>query len=84
MCAARSPVVQPAHGSFPELLQLAGGGTLVPPGDAQALARAMHELLTDPQRRRQLGEAGRQGVRAGFTDEHMARNMLKVYEGVMG
>ena len=77
------PVVQPAHGSFPELLQLTGGGTLVPPNDARALADAMHDLLTNPQRRRQLGDAGRQAIRAGFTDEHMARNMLKVYEGVV-
>ena len=77
------PVVQPAHGSFPEILQLSGGGTLVPPDDAPALAGAMHELLTDPRKRTQLGDAGRQGVRAGFTDEVMAQNMLKVYEKVM-
>jgi len=30
-------VVQPAHGSFPELIRETGGGLLVPPGDAQAL-----------------------------------------------
>jgi glycosyltransferase involved in cell wall biosynthesis len=77
------PVVQPAHGAFPEILQLAGGGTLVPPDNAQALAQAMHDLLTNPSRRKQLGDAGRQGVRAAFTDEHMARNMLKVYEAVL-
>lgn len=77
------PVVQPAHGAFPELLQLSAGGALVQPDDAQALARAMYELLTDPNRRKQLGDAGRQGVRDGFTDEHMARNMLKVYERVL-
>jgi glycosyltransferase involved in cell wall biosynthesis len=77
------PVVQPAHGAFPEILQLSSGGTLVPPDDAQALAQAMHDLLTNPARRRQLGDAGRAAVRAGFTDEHMARNMLKVYEQVL-
>ena len=77
------PVVQPAHGAFPEILQLAGGGTLVPPDNAEALARAMYDLLTNPKRRKQLGDVGRQGVRAGFTDEHMARNMLKVYEAVL-
>jgi glycosyltransferase involved in cell wall biosynthesis len=77
------PVVQPAHGSFPELLQLTGGGTLVPPNDPAASAQAMHNLLTNPQQRRQVGDAGRQAIRAGFTDEHMARNMLKVYEGVV-
>jgi glycosyltransferase involved in cell wall biosynthesis len=77
------PVVQPAHGSFPELLQLTSGGTLVPPGDPAALAQGMYDLLRDPRRRQQVGEAGRQAVRAGFTEEHMARNMLKVYESVV-
>ena len=77
------PVVQPAHGSFPEILRLTNGGVLVPPDDAPALARAMHELLTDAPRRRQLGDSGRQAIRAAFTDEVMARNMLKVYESVM-
>ena len=76
------PVVQPAHGSFPEILQQTNGGTLVPPGNPQALAQAMHDLLSDPERRRRLGDAGRQAIRAGFTDEVMARNMLKVYESV--
>ena len=45
-----------------------------------ALARGMHELLTDPGRRMVLGNAGRQGVREGFTDEVMARHMMRVYE----
>jgi glycosyltransferase involved in cell wall biosynthesis len=76
------PVVQPAHGAFPEVLQLTNGGTLVPPDDAAALARAMHELLTNPARRKQLGDSGRAAVRAGFTDDFMAGNMVKVYEGV--
>ena len=43
----------------------------------------MHDLLTNPTRRRQLGDAGRQVVREHFTDEHMAREMLRVYEGVL-
>jgi glycosyltransferase involved in cell wall biosynthesis len=77
------PVVQPAHGSFPEILQLTGGGTLVPPDDPAALARGMHVLLADPGRRLLLGNAGKQGVREGFTDEVMARHMLTVFERVV-
>ena len=77
------PVVQPAHGSFPELLQLTSGGTLVPPDDPAALADGMHALLRDERKRRQLGDAGRQAVRQALTEEHMARNMVKVYESVL-
>ena len=77
------PVVQPAHGSFPELIALTGGGVLTPPGDAQALAASLAGLLRDPGRRRELGQKGRAAVESTFTDEQMAANMLKVYEAAM-
>jgi ABC-type lipoprotein export system ATPase subunit/glycosyltransferase involved in cell wall biosynthesis len=77
------PVVQPAHGSFPELIQTTGGGVLVPPGDAGALAAALAELIRDPARRGEFGRAGRAAVESTFTDERMAANMLKVYEAAM-
>jgi glycosyltransferase involved in cell wall biosynthesis len=73
------PVVQPAHGSFPELIQLTGGGTLVPPNDSESLARELANLLRDPARRAQLGSAGQDAIRAGFTNDHMAAKMLEVY-----
>lgn len=76
------PVVQPNHGAFPELISLSEAGVLVPPGDAQALAIALGELLNDPGRRAQLGARGRGAVAARFTDDHMAAEMLRVYEGV--
>ncbi|MGB7161118.1 MAG: glycosyltransferase family 4 protein [Tepidisphaeraceae bacterium] len=78
------PVVQPAHGSFPELIESTGGGITTPPGDLPALAGALAELLRDPARRAALGRAGRDAVRGGFTDDHMARKMLAVYRDVIG
>jgi ABC-type lipoprotein export system ATPase subunit/glycosyltransferase involved in cell wall biosynthesis len=77
------PVVQPAHGSFPELIGMTGGGLLVPPGDAQALAGALADLICDPAQRAELGRRGRAAVESTFTDQRMAANMLKVYEAAM-
>ena len=77
------PVVQPEHGSFPELLRLTRGGFLTPPGDAGILARTLADLLRSPDRRQQLGSQGRAAVESTFTDDHMAANMLKVYEAAM-
>lgn len=58
------PAVQPAHGSFPELLTRTSGGLLVPPRHAASLAEAFAALKLDPTQRRQLGLQGAEAVRA--------------------
>ena len=78
------PVVLPAHGSFPELVESTGGGVLVPPGDAEALAQALAELLSDGARRAQLGQAGQAAVRDAFTEDVMAARMLECYRRSLG
>jgi glycosyltransferase involved in cell wall biosynthesis len=78
--ATGTPVVQPAHGSFPELIAKTQGGTLTPPGDAQALATALAAMLQDPDRRAAHGQRGRQVVHEQFTDTRMAENMLKIFQ----
>ena len=42
------PVVQPRHGSFPELIEATGGGLLVNPDDPRDLARGLRHLIDDP------------------------------------
>ncbi|MEX0711627.1 MAG: glycosyltransferase family 4 protein [Pirellulales bacterium] len=77
--ASGVPVVQPAHGAFPELLAATGGGRLVRPGDPAHLAESLHELLTDDARRAELALRGRQRVHADFGAEKMALATLEVY-----
>lgn len=74
------PVVQPRHGAFPELLAATGGGVLVPPGDAVALAEALEKLLTDRGTRFQYATAGWKGVRARYNREVMVRETLPALE----
>jgi glycosyltransferase involved in cell wall biosynthesis len=74
------PVVQPAHGSFPELIQATGGGWLTAPGDAPALAAALADALGDKPRRDMQGQAARAVVQNQFTDTHMAEQMLQIYQ----
>lgn len=78
------PVVQPDHGAFPEMIEATGGGLLVPPGDATALAEALAGLAADPARRAGLARAGRDGVLRHYTAETMARRTLEVYERYAG
>jgi glycosyltransferase involved in cell wall biosynthesis len=52
------PVVSTRSGAIPEYVP-ASAGLLVSERDPQALAEAVLELLSDPARRKQMGEAGR-------------------------
>ena len=72
------PVVQPRHGSFPELVEATGGGELYEPGNTDALASKLLDLLGDAGRRSALGERGRAGVRVQFTAEVMAERTVAV------
>jgi glycosyltransferase involved in cell wall biosynthesis len=78
------PVVQPRHGSFPELIEATGGGLLVEPGDADALAGALRELALDRRRAAELGERGRAAVLERFTAARMAEATLAVYRRYRG
>src|SRR3989338_4449251 len=82
--AIRKPVVATTTGGLPEIVQEGETGMLVPPGDADALAKAVSSLLQDPARCRQLGEAGRARVAAPFTVEAMMDGLVSGYESVLG
>jgi glycosyltransferase involved in cell wall biosynthesis len=81
--AAGVPVVQPDHGSFPELLSGTGGGRLISPGDPVALAAALQALLVDPGERARLGEEGRRNVCESYRDETMALRTRQAWHDVM-
>jgi glycosyltransferase involved in cell wall biosynthesis len=74
------PVVQPRHGSFPELIEATNGGVLVEPHDPADLARGLAESLRDPERLRSLGRAGQRSVHDHFHASRMALDTLVVYE----
>jgi glycosyltransferase involved in cell wall biosynthesis len=56
------PVVASAVSGIPEVVVDGETGWLVPPEEPEALARALREVLTDPEEARRRGEAGRRRV----------------------
>ena len=52
---------------------------LVPPGDANAVARSLVDLLTDEPRRAALG-AGARKIAERYSWDHIARRLLEIYE----
>jgi len=73
------PVVQPRHGSFPELIEATGGGLLVEPDDPDDLAAALKRLHDDRGHAGKLGLTGKEAVHRHFHAERMARETVEVY-----
>ncbi|MBN9117684.1 MAG: glycosyltransferase family 4 protein [Planctomycetes bacterium] len=76
------PVVLPAHGSFPELVELSGGGLLVDPDSIPELADGLARVLTDHTFRYRTGLAGEAAVRERFTADVMARETVALIERI--
>lgn len=61
------PIVSTSVGDIPEVVLNNKTGLLVPAGDSGALANALRQLLTDPDRARTMGEAGLKRYHEHFT-----------------
>jgi len=81
--AARRPLVAFADGAVPEIVLHGETGLLVEPGDERALAAAMIELLSDRERARRLGAAGRLRVERFFTAARTARTIETTYHSLI-
>lgn len=65
--------------------QVADGltGLLVPPADAESLAEALLDLITDPDRREAMGRRGRERVTSLFPMQRMTSTTLALYERLL-
>jgi glycosyltransferase involved in cell wall biosynthesis len=80
--AAGVPVVEPASGVFPELMEITGGGLLFEPNNVEALTEAISSLLLDPDKARHLGERGRAAACEKFNIEQTAGQTVRIYEQI--
>jgi glycosyltransferase involved in cell wall biosynthesis len=77
--AAGVPVVATAVGGCPEVVVDQDNGFLVPPGDAGELHAAIRRLIEQPERARQMGQAGRSHVREHFTFAAQAESYRRLF-----
>jgi glycosyltransferase involved in cell wall biosynthesis len=77
--AAGRPVVVTRIGGLQETVEDGETGYIVPPGDLAALTDRVRVLLKDPVLARSMGESGRQRVRALFTIDAYADQMIELY-----
>jgi glycosyltransferase involved in cell wall biosynthesis len=76
------PVVASDAGGLPEVVENGVTGLVVPRGDAGALAQAIRSLLTNPQRRREMGQAGRARALRLFDWDRSAEQFEQIYREV--
>ena len=76
------PVVVPAHGVFPELIEDSGGGLLCPPQDLAALAGALRRLIQDPRLAAECGRRGQEAVHQRYHADLMAGRTAALYESL--
>ncbi len=81
--AAGLPILLVIDGVIRKVVEQAECGLFVPPGDAQALAKATQELAADAQRRRRMGEQGRAYLEAHFSRRALGEQLRQLLEEMM-
>jgi glycosyltransferase involved in cell wall biosynthesis len=80
---AGKAVVASSAGGPGEIIEDGVTGLLVPPGDAQALANAIDDLLSDPERAREMGRLAREAALERYDIRKTTQSIEAVYEKVL-
>jgi glycosyltransferase involved in cell wall biosynthesis len=81
--ASGVPVVQPRRGSFTEMVEKTGGGLLVAPDNATALADGLHQLWADRALSARLASNAFDGTRTHYTVAASTIRLVDVYDRVV-
>lgn len=74
------PVVGTRVDGLSEIINDGVTGYLLPVGDSHGLANALIDLLSNEEKRRTVGEKGKERIKKLFTMQHFVRSIISVYE----
>lgn len=77
------PLVQPALGAFPEIIEITGGGVTYSPNTPEALAEKWMEVLSDPVKIREMSTQGKKAVAKKYGIDHISSQILDVYQNLV-
>ncbi len=80
--AAGRPVVLAIDGVMRDVVEAAGCGIFVAPGDAHAMANAICRLADDPRSSREMGLRGREYLEQHFSRETIGEKLIGMLEGL--
>jgi glycosyltransferase involved in cell wall biosynthesis len=78
--ACEVPVIGSTCGEIPQVV--GDAGSIVPEGDANALAGAIDRMASDPNLRAELGRRGRERVLRDFTHARVAERTMAIYREI--
>ena len=81
--ASGVPVVQPALGAFPEIIQKSGGGVVYEANVPKQLAGVLAALLSDSDQLQKLSLNGREGVGKYFNIYRQAEELINRYQNLL-
>ncbi|MCB8995127.1 MAG: glycosyltransferase family 4 protein [Bacteroidales bacterium] len=81
--ASGIPVVQPALGAFPEIVNSSGGGKIYEPNEPSVLSQSLAELLSDSESLDRLALQARKGLEEHFHLNGQVKKMIKIYQSVL-
>jgi glycosyltransferase involved in cell wall biosynthesis len=82
--ASQRPVVATKVGAVPRVIKHGSSGLLIKPADVEGLAKAIMDLLANPQKGHYLAKNAYEIVRQHFSSQGMAEKYVEVYKEVLG
>jgi glycosyltransferase involved in cell wall biosynthesis len=78
--AAGKPVLLAIDGVIRDVVEAAGGGIFVPPGNSEALASAVEEMWQNPKEVKRMGASGREYVKVNFDRSKQVEALIEVIQ----
>jgi glycosyltransferase involved in cell wall biosynthesis len=78
--AAGVPIVQPATGAFPEIIEVSGAGLITKASDPADLARGLEEVLLNSGLAEQFRRAARVAVESRYNIDAVGRHLVELYQ----
>jgi glycosyltransferase involved in cell wall biosynthesis len=80
--ASGVPVVQPALGAFPEIVEISGGGVTYMPNTPKKLSETWAELLSNPDKLEEISKKGYEGTKKSFNIHNHAAEIITLYDSL--
>ena len=81
--ASGVPVVQPALGAFPEIVEKSGGGIIYEPNTPEKLAEALSKVLNDKELLEEKSKNGYKGVLEHFDIKNQTEKLMSLYKKLL-